>query len=173
MFDEGRIELHPGARIRTDDFFLADKPLLSWEHLEPTINSIVAMAAPGMKLSVFFIDFGPSGDIEVAHKSWEGFRFVHSLWTGCFAASLASCRAVVPWRRPGNPASIPNRYTFFLIAHPSPLKLLGQPLGSPTLEPKLPQMFNFNLTRLVEENPGLVPVGYTYMSVSMPEKSAQ
>ena len=105
---------------------------------------------------------------EPAHDVWEGFRFVHSLWTDCTGVSSTSCQTpVVPWRRPGNGSPEYNRYTFLLVSHPTPLVLLGKPVGEYDAS-TYQRMMDYDLTRLVDENPGLSPIGYTYMRVHRP-----
>jgi len=164
-FDEGRVELHSGARLRTDDVFLADPPQVGWWHLASATG-----LAPGSVYSLFFIDYGPRA--EPAHDLWVGFRFVHSLWTDCTGVELTSCEtAVTGWRRPGNTSPVPNRYTFLLVSHPTPLVLLGKPLGAYEPSTYL-TMMDYNLTALLEENPGLTPLGLTYMAVRKPSPPA-
>ena len=166
-YDSGRISLKPGALLRTDDPFLATQPVVSWDHIPTTIAP--ALADAGMILSLFFIDFGFDPDLQVIQKEWTGFRYVHALWTDCMYGSIDGCRPIKPYLQPGNlKIGTPNRYTFLLVAHPKPLVIRGQPVVDNTVVDYEPSIWqDFDLTQLAEENPGLTPVGYTYMQVRL------
>ena len=168
-FDEGRIELHASADLKQSYDFFANKPGISW-------STTLAPYA-----SVFFMDNGPDRGTEVSSSF---FPFVHSLWTDCTTGRLDGCgRTVVPWRRPGNTAAEPNRYTFLLFVHDAPLSLLSEPAVLATLEkafndgndvllpytkeqqPLMSMLSDFSYARLLSDNVGMRAVSYTFMSV--------
>ena len=172
-FDQGRVQLGAGAEVLTASPFFTNPPVVTWGHLSP--SAVPHLANPLMILSLFFVDFGFTDDTERLHKSWWGFRFVHSVWTNCLYGTSEGCHAVVKWRRPANANRTPNRYTFLLFAHPFPLRLLGEswdkPGGlaqvqRPGWQVSLPAFqFNFTVEQLLADNPGMTPIGMTYINV--------
>jgi hypothetical protein len=161
-YDDARVVLRAGAHILVNSDYLADLPILQWDHLP-------YKGKPDDHISVIFIDFGPGPTEADSQKSWTGYPFVHSLWTDCSEPALYSCRTVRPWKRPGNTDKAANRYTFFVFATPAPLKILGQDPFNPTSAFDLSvdqNFYSFSIPRLVDENPDLAPLGYTYMAVN-------
>ena len=155
-FDDGKVSLKPGADILTLNDFLQPGPNVKWTHFSPAPSRYVT--------SLFFIDFGPTED--GITKKGDFFPFIHALWTDCSYKDSKYCRAIRPWMPPGNGNTVPNRYTFLLVSTPAPLKILGQDPAS--IAGTSDGWSDFNMTRLVLDNPGMIPHGYTYMSVHMP-----
>lgn len=150
-FDDGLVEIHPGAHLYVGERFLAAGPSVSWDHL--SFASAPSLSYPGTIVSLFFIDFGPS--YESGSNQQPFFPFVHALWTDCSYGKLSMCRALQEWRAPGNHEPIPNRYTFMLFTHDNPLVLPGAPGW----------LINFNLTKLGEDNPGMTLVASNHIRV--------
>ena len=156
-FDTGAsgVDLLPAADVLQKSHFLNYAPVLEWHHIPKTVNTY---GYNGNILSIFFVDFGPSKN---PGSFWP---LVHSLWTGCTSGTSTTCTAVQPWRQPGNTEVKPNRYTFLLVSTPVPLKIHGEDAVS-LGEAGTNALFNFDFERLLGDNPGLTPIGYTYMSV--------